>query len=284
MVGYRGGYRNMDFQDRASPVTVTGVLLDMAAQTREPVRLRVRLLGDLEVTRSDGSVVDPGAWHTGKTTDLLRILALSSGHFVRTESIVARLWPDVDLIKGHGSLRTAASRIRHAIGFNCLLRQPGRLMMTSAEVDVVEFRMGVAAIRGAAARSRWSEMSDLSRHVEALYTGNFHAWDDESGWASFERSELIRLRLCALIDTAECGLRHGQFHQAQDLARVAVRIGPSSEPAHRALMEAHAGLSDVGSALRVFETFRAHLDAELGVSPSRVTRELHLRLLRDESL
>jgi DNA-binding SARP family transcriptional activator len=49
-------------------------------------------------------------------------------------------------------------------------------------------------------------------------------------------------------------------------------------------MQAYAELGEVGSALRVFETYRSHLAEELGADPSPQTRELHLKLLRGSTL
>jgi len=48
-------------------------------------------------------------------------------------------------------------------------------------------------------------------------------------------------------------------------------------------MRAYAELGETSSAIRVFETYRAHLADELGIDPSRATRELHLRLLQDNT-
>ncbi len=48
-------------------------------------------------------------------------------------------------------------------------------------------------------------------------------------------------------------------------------------------MRAHAELGEIGSALRVFEAYRARLAEELGADPSPQTTQLHLRLLRGHS-
>ena len=43
-------------------------------------RIEIRLLGPLYVRRADSTLVEPGAWRTGKTLDLLRLLALGAPH------------------------------------------------------------------------------------------------------------------------------------------------------------------------------------------------------------
>ena len=51
-----------------------------AGRGPEPAdRIEVRLLGPLQVRRADGSLVHPQEWRTGKTVDLLRLLATRAG-------------------------------------------------------------------------------------------------------------------------------------------------------------------------------------------------------------
>lgn len=244
-------------------------------------RFQVRLLGGLHVVRADGVVVDPNAWGTTKTMDLLRILALENGRTVRADSLVEILWPDVVPSRGGASLRTAASRIRRTVGHDCIQRLHGDLRLVTAVVDVDEFRALAAAARDASSRRAHAETRQLVDAAEAIYLGDFHAADDHSSWAVRARSELVDLRLAAIADATDSALETGRFRDALQLARTAVRLDPSSEAAHRDLMRAHAELGEIGQALRVFESYRAHLAEELGIDPSRLTRQLHLRILQD---
>lgn len=244
----------------------------------------MHLLGDLVVERADGSLVDPHEWRTAKTADLLRILALSNGRPVRRDFLSSRLWNGSDPRRARGSLRTAASHIRVAVGFDCLERRPGAIVLVDARVDADDLRVTVAAIRVAVTADDCDEAVLLARRVETLYVGDFRAADQSSGWASYARDDLLRVRLEGLLDAAGIAMEHRRFREAQDFSRIATRADPSSEAAHRALMKAHAQLGEVAAALRVFETYRAHLADELGVDPSPMTRELHLRLLQDGNL
>lgn len=246
--------------------------------------LEVRVLGPLEVIRTDGSLVDPGAWRTGKTMDLLRILALENDQPVRTSSLVGLLWPDVDSEHGRGSLRTAASTIRAAVGQDVVARRHGDLVLVSTNVDVDDYRDLVAAVSRATARGDDQEALLLIEAAETLYRGDFRASDDGQRWATFARDELRRLRQTSLLDATTCALRLGDFRGAIDLAHATVRLDPASESAHRALMRAHAELGEVGQALMVFEDYRERLSDELGIDPSRETKDLHLRILQDQEL
>jgi DNA-binding SARP family transcriptional activator len=245
--------------------------------------IRIRLLGDLEVVRPDGTVVAVEEWRTGKTMDLLRLLALSNGRPVRPASLIDKLWPKVSPDRGRGSLRTACSQIRRAMHVNCIVRQPEGLVLRDAWVDAIQFLEDTRRVHVAAREAHHAHVLALARAAEHLYQDDFHAYDDDSDWAREERDHLTRARHEMLCDSAAAALELRLFREALDLAALAVRIDGSSEAAHRTLMRAHAELGEIGSALRVFESYRAHLAEELGADPSPQTRELHLRLLRGTS-
>ena len=64
-----------------------------------------------------------------------------------------------------------------------------------------------------------------------------------------------------------------------ELANKALAADPCSERAHRALMQAYAGLGETEQALRVFERCRQMLAEELGADPSAQTRAVHMHVL-----
>lgn len=242
--------------------------------------LEIHLLGPLRVVRPDRSEVPASAWRTSKTTDLLRSLALDVGRPVRTQLLIDRLWPHVPPERARASLRTAASQIRHAVGSDCLRREPGGLALRSAWVDVAVVGTLLDEARAAVLAGDPAAVVDRAAAVSALYSGDFHASDDESAWASVERNALANRRLQLLVDAAEACLELGLFRESLDHAGEALRVDPSSERVHRVMMCAHAELGEIGRALRIFERYRRQLAHELGVDPSHQTRELHLRLLR----
>lgn len=244
--------------------------------------LRVKILGELEVRRNDGSLVERALWRTGKTMDLLRILALSNGRPVRLTSLTEQLWPNATPDRARASLRTAASVIRRATRANCLVRQGDAILLEGAWVDAVMFLNDARRVHTLARAGRHPRALALTQAAERHYTDDFHAHDDESPWARAERDSLKQSRRAMLCQAAESAIQLGDFRDAVTYASTAVRIDPTSEAAHRALMRAYAELGEVGSALRVFEGLRAHLADELGADPSGQTRALHLRLLRGD--
>lgn len=245
-----------------------------------PGLIKIRVLGPLHVIRRDGSVVAPDEWRTGKTRDLLRLLALADGRPVRASLLLETLWPRVIDERRRNSLRTATSQIRHTMQTDCVHRQADGLALQDAWVDAVQFRRDAREVHEAVREGLHERVVELALRAESVYRADFQAYDDDAPWAVGERLALRRARQEMLCDAAASALTLGRARESLALASSAVDLDRTSETAHRALMRAHAGLGDVGSALRAFESYRARLAEELGADPSPETRELHLQLLR----
>jgi DNA-binding SARP family transcriptional activator len=247
---------------------------------QEQQNIRIRLFGELEALRSDGTRVEHHEWKTGKTRDLLRLLALANGHPVRVAALIAKLWPVASPSNARNSLGTAASQIRGTFREPCVARQADALVLRGAWVDVNAFKSLAGRAKFAARASAPAEVLTNARAALSLYRGDFHAHDDESAWARGERLLLRQLRVETLCDASVAANNVGLPREALDLASTAVALDPAVEAAHRSVMRAHAQLGEVGMALRAYEACRAHLADELGADPSPQTQELHLQILR----
>lgn len=242
-------------------------------------RIEIRMFGRLLVRRADGSLVDSDEWSTGKTADLLRLLALNANRQGSVSSLLDKLWPEVDDLKARASLRTAASRIRRALGSDCVDRHLGGLVLRGVWVDVVAFQMVLHEARSAMHAREYARVVALAREAESLYVADFHAYDDKSTWAIETRESLRIGRQTLLADAAESAVHLLWMRDAIDLATLAISEDGCFERAHRALMAAHAGLGEVELALRAFEHCRFNLSQELGADPSPQTRALHIQII-----
>lgn len=254
----------------------------MASTHESTSEIQIRMLGDLTVHRPDGSRVDGGAWRTGKTMDLLRLLALSNGRYVTCHSLLDKLWPHSPEDRARASLRTAASQIRRAIGVNCLCRQLGSIALQGTWTDVEAFLDLARAASKASIAGSHARALRLARSAEFLYAGDFHAYDDDSTWAGQTRHTLGRARILMLTDAAESSVAERRFREAIHFAELAIDVDRCAEQPYRTMMEAYAELGEIDHALRAFETYRALLAEELGADPSPITRDLHVRLLRGD--
>ena len=237
------------------------------------------MLGSLRVRRGDNSPVHPAEWRTGKTVDLLRLLALNVGRPVRIDSLLDKLWPDVAEAKGRASLRTAASQIRRTLSCDCIERRMDGLALTGAWVDVSAFRDLAVEARASHRSGDHAKVVCLTRQADAMYLGDFEAHDGGSDWAVELRESMAAMRVALLTDAAESAVELRWLQDAVDLASLVIDADPYSDRGHRGLMSAFAGLGETDRALRVYTNFRAVLHNDLGISPSAQTQALQMSLL-----
>ena len=242
--------------------------------------IEIRILGRLRVRRPDGTIVDNAEWRTGKTADLVRLLALAGGRPVRVDTLLDSLWPSVDETKARASLRTAASQIRRTLGVDCLDRGFDGLALTGAWIDAEAFSVLAHEARAHARGHHHAQVVRIAREAEALYVDDIDLpVSADSRWVQESRENLATLRGDLLADAAESALQLRWYRDAEDFARRALRSDRMAERPHRLLMSAYAGLGETERALRVYDRCRRVLADELGIDPSPMTQALHLQLL-----
>lgn len=241
-------------------------------------QIEIRLLGRLWIRQGNGSVVPASQWTTGKTTDLLRLLALKADQIVSTVSLTDKLWPDVAPAKAAASLHTATAQVRRVLGKDSITRHLSGLQLRGCWVDAVAHQ-GLGLEITSAMRSRdFAQVVTAAKQAEALYVDDFHAHDDESDWAGDIRDELRTRRKLMLVDAAEAAIELGWMRDAIEMSTLAVSLDSCFERAHRALMRGYAGIGETDSAVRSYERCRRNLTNELGASPSPQTTALHQQL------
>jgi SARP family transcriptional regulator, regulator of embCAB operon len=242
----------------------------------------IRMLGPAEVRRGDGTVVDSREWRTGKTLDLLRMLALGPGRPVPVTVLLAALWPDSPHERAQSSLRTATFRIRQVLGRSCLRRDLGGLRLDGARVDVVTFRTLAERTRALLRTGDTSAAVMVAQQADALYRGDLRAYDDGAEWVVSERRVLDAAYQGLLGDAAEAVAALGLAREAVDYATRVLERNPFSERASRVVMRGYAELGEMSSALAEFQRCRGLLASELGVDPSPQTRQVYLNVVRGE--
>lgn len=250
--------------------------------TIDAAPIDIRMFGALQVRRSDGTVVDPMQWRTAKTADLLRLLAVRDGSPVPVDTLLTTFWPGADRQRGQGSLRTAASQIRHVLGAGSIARSPAGLAVCGATSDVTRFRTAVARTRAMRAGVPATTVLQSASHCLELYIGDFDAHDRFAEWVMAERYALAEDHLWLLGTAAEAALECDEAAAARRWARTLVALDGFNEHACRLLMRACAAEGETSAALRAFEGHRRLLSEELGIDPSPQTCELYLGVLRSE--
>ncbi|WP_369255263.1 AfsR/SARP family transcriptional regulator [Geodermatophilus amargosae] len=216
---------------------------------------RVALLGGFWLGLGEDTVLD-------LPHGVQRLVAyLGLAHRPARAAVAGQLWPDVPEDQAHGSLRSALWRLQKAApgvvdvtgGALCLAR--------GVRVDVRE-----AARWARRVLDRREDVPDaVPRDVE-LRGELLPGWYDD--WVLLERERLRQLRLHAMEALADGLARHGRYGEAVQVAHDAVQVEPLRETAHRTLVRIHLAEGNLVEAVRAYESFRAALASEMGVSPS----------------
>src|ERR1700722_14810738 len=230
--------------------------------------LRTRLLGELAVETSKGSVEPGGSW---RARSLLAWLALNPGSHQRAD-VAARFWPEVLDSSARASLRNAIWAIRRSLG-----AEAGEALLATRErvgLDSPRLWVDATAFRDLIEHERLDEALELCRG------GLLAGMDDE--WV-YEFRDAHRDRLSELLEriAAQADLR-GDPGGAIGYTRRRVALDPLAEDAQRALIARLAAAGDRPGALLAYARLRDRLRRELGISPSQQTRELVLAI-RDEA-
>ncbi|MGW6930875.1 BTAD domain-containing putative transcriptional regulator [Lentzea sp. NPDC054927] len=222
-----------------------------------PTTCQVRVLGGFGVTVDD-QPVPSHAWRSRRAADVVKLLAIETGHRLHREQVMELLWPGLPTEAAGANLRKAVHYARRALGgpgsigveSHVLVLWPdGRLDCDLARFD----RAADAALESGNARA--------CAAAAAAYGGDLLP-DDRYEWWAEERRSRARTRYIELLRTA-C-----------DWTRL-LELDETDEEAHRAIMRRHLAAGRRREALRQFEQLRAALRERIGVGPDAETVALY---------
>ncbi len=222
--------------------------------------LRARLIGALEV-ELNGTVIDSAV--SQRPWAVFAYLALAARPVARAE-LASRFWPDVLDQSARASLRSALWTLRRQVG---------------EALDVDGERVGLAGGSGV-----WIDLREFERVAEQdptsaleLCRGDLlEGLDDDWAVAARDRH---RDRVIELLEQlASAADERGDVREAVELTRRQVEYDRFDEEAHRRLIERCDQAGDRAGAMRAYRGLAERLRRELGVAPSRQTRELVERL------
>jgi serine/threonine-protein kinase len=209
-----------------------------------------------------------------KAVGLLAYLAVpATGRFVRRDTLVGLLWPELDQTRARTALRKTIHAIRQCMGPDTIVSRGDEEVALSAT-------------------SVWCDASAFSSAIESgfllaaleLYQGElmpgFHlheCWDFDR-WLEDERGEARERASAASWALAQRFESNQQLSDATGMAKQSVRFSWSDERALRRAVTMLDRLGDRAGALRLLEEFARRLRAELETEPSRETLDLASRL------
>jgi predicted ATPase/DNA-binding SARP family transcriptional activator len=237
--------------------------------------LAIRLLGGFDVEVA-GRAVPARAWSLRKGADLVKILALTPGHRLHREQLMEALWPDKDPDAAANNLYQAVHAARNALG------REGPHPWIEVRAGLVAFAgddlwVDVEAFEAAAATPDGDRQA--SAVALALYRGELLPEDRYEEWPVAQREALAATWRRLARDEAAALQGQGRLGEALVHLRGLLAADSADEDAAREVMRLQALAGDRAGAARTFEALRAALEAELGVSPSAPTTDLHREIV-----
>ena len=246
--------------------------------------LRIQLLGNTNIWRADGTLVDGPVWRKRKVQILLAFLALQRGRPAHREALLEALWPDLEYTAALHNLNTTVYHLRKSLEptlqhgsdsryiryeGNCYCLDVG----ASLWLDVVAFETGIAQAR----RELGPEQAiNFYRNALSWYQGDFLAdLGAASAWCSRERERLRDLYLEALEKVGRLHEQRQEYRQANEMYWKALSADPCRESACQRLMQLAALRGDPTVVMALYNGLVAALNREVGARPTQETVSIY---------
>lgn len=241
----------------------------------------VAILGPLVVEDGAQPVEVGGA----RLRALLIRLAASANGWVAVTSLVEALWDEDPPGDEVNALQSLVSRLRRALPSPDLIESgPAgyRLAIDPEAVDAIRFERLAGRGRRRLADGHPEEASELLSEALGLWRGEALAEVATAPYAAAWIQRLENLRLAAIDQRADAGLRLGRHPDLIAELEEVIARHPLRERSHELLIRALAGTGRQGEALAVYERLRRGLSDEVGLDPPMHLQELQTAVLSDD--
>ena len=252
--------------------------------------LRIHLLGSTRVWRADGTDVQGRLWRQTKVRALLAYLAINKGHPIHQETLLERLWPEMNSKTGRHNLYTTVHNLRRTLEPDLQRTTDSRYILQENNaylldpnldhwLDVTVFK---TLLRQARQETDVKQSISLHERAADLYQGDFLA--DLGNTIAWHWREQERLRELYLDALEELG-RLYEVAQQENLAMAhyqkLLSLDPCREKACQALMQLHLRHGDRAAALARYQQLVKDLASELNVAPGEQIHALYQTILQN---
>jgi DNA-binding SARP family transcriptional activator len=213
---------------------------------------------------------------------LLALLALRPGEPVTRDRLAGLLWSESDQQAARASLRMALLSLRRVLDpvDPDLIRATNESIMLDVQREAVDWALFESLCARPDAESRLKALE--------LYRGDLLAAFPAPPETVIEilRDERERLRgiaIAAGLDLISTFEVIGEWVQVRSIAYKVLTIEPANEPAHQAMIRAHAAAGDRSAALRQYEQCCEALDEHYDLGPSAETIALRNEIIGAEA-
>lgn len=264
--------------------TRPGILIS----SRGYAELTLKLLGKVEIFRSQDSPFAADAWTTKRARDILCFIVTSTHRRASRDTIIDNFWRDEDLTTIEKNFHPTISHIRKALNSGQLLKQNFLLFREGSyflnpdltySIDTEEFDIAIASAEKAKRDKEHDKLREELQTAYSLYRGDFMegSYDD---WVDERRQyyqEQFSRVLAALAKQAFSGR---MWNQTMKYCEELFAIDPYREDIHRLFMKTLAAQGKRAAVKLHFDKMAMMMRNELGITPSAETRKVLAELAK----
>lgn len=238
--------------------------------------LQIRLLGGFDCRAPSGETV---TFPTRKVRALFGLLAVNAGQEQQRDKLAGLLWGDQPDAQARTNLRSALSRLRHAL-------PAGAQRLIVAEAHGLMIEPDVLDVDTQLFRQQLADGTPESLEAAvALYRGCFldGLEDCDEGfeaWLMAERQQYAECFLQALQQLLDHYVVTGGIDRAIQTALRLIHLDPLQESLQRTLIRLYIYQDRMGAALDQYHRCRELLMRELGIALSPETERLKAEILK----
>jgi class 3 adenylate cyclase/DNA-binding SARP family transcriptional activator len=224
-------------------------------------RLRIRLMGGLEVTTVDGEKISIGSSHAAA---IIGVLALDPERPIAADRLAVMLWPEKPIARAHEALmrarRLVNDRLAH-LRINLLPTREANLTLNLSAVEI-DLQKVLRSLNAGITEAVLLQQEDVPAELLAGFDTISPVL---ASWLKVRRTiwhdRIVRkLELCLeRYDAEQPALRAA--------AEALLQLEPGHERASLALMQHHAATGWKEAALREFDRLSAHLRTSFDATP-----------------
>src|SRR5205085_3569592 len=254
------------------------LLQELVSRDGPAARLHIVTLGRFALSIT-GEHIGTARWDRPKVQKLFKYLLTVPNHSAHRDVLMDALWPELPVDAAWSNLKNAIYRLRRVLEPQLRPRQASRFL--AAEGASYRLLLGPQDRWDAAEFLRQAEAAQRSRRDEdfvaaaALYGGDYLPDDIYEDWAIELRERLRITYERLLLAWSEALAGRGAYEPAIEVAEHLLRVAPSLETAHRALMGYYAAAGWRDRAVQQYRRCALALQHKLGIEPAPETTELY---------
>lgn len=201
--------------------------------------------------------------------ELLKVLIACGNKSVQCENIADMLWPDAQGDAAQYALKTTLNRLRNLLGIKqVLICREGRLSLNPdyCWVDCWSLEEQL--------QKKSMENNQLGPALD-LYQGDFLAGDSDNHCFLSRREQLREHYIKAVIRLGKTHERERNWLSAIEVYQRGLHVDGLAEPFYRGLMRSYQAQGQRTEAIKTYQRCGEILESQLGISPSRKTRDLY---------